>query len=169
MKPVKGLRFEDVVTGDGSTARVGDIAHVGCTCRLPRGEILFTTEGDAPYQVRLGARDCAVGLEHGILGMKVGGVRHVRVAPQLTHIERKIYPDLSDRTALQYEIRLLSLPDRWDNTLHIRTSQVYSEQTRELERRYRELEPSSDLGSEFQRVQSELFTRAAAEYKRHQG
>ncbi len=64
-------------------------------------------------EVRVGARDCCVGVEYGLLGMQVGGTRKVVVPPNLNYIERKIFPDLSERAMLIYEIELTELRDNW--------------------------------------------------------
>ena len=167
MKPAKSLKMISLEEGSGAQAKAGDIVQLRCRCRLSRGELLFSNEGDAPYQVRLGARDAFVGVEQGALGMRVGGVRQVKVPPNLTYYERNVYPALSDRSVLYYEIELLRITGEWDSTLHLRVSPIYSDSTKELARRYEALAPAVEPDSEYQRLQAQLFGQAEREYREH--
>lgn len=167
MKTAKSLKIIDDDEGTGSEAKLGDIVHVGCACRFKNGNVLFSSDSDGLYQINLGARNAFVGLEQGSLGMRKGGRRRVKVPPNLTYYERKVYPDLSENAVLYYDIELIEIIDTWDNTLHIRSSPIYSEATKELEKRFQTLTPSTDIESEFQKVQSELFSQAEQEYRKY--
>ena len=72
--------------------------------------------------VRVGARDCCIGVEYGLLGMQVGGIRKVVVPPNLTYIERKIYRDLPERAMLIYEVELTELREKWNAEMETRLS-----------------------------------------------
>ena len=69
-------------------------------------------------QFRIGQRNAFPAFEYGILGMAAGGLRSVKVAPQLTHYERKLNPALPENVPLRYEIELLHVSDQWDNTIY---------------------------------------------------
>ncbi|MGI9244084.1 MAG: FKBP-type peptidyl-prolyl cis-trans isomerase [Verrucomicrobiales bacterium] len=167
MKPAKSLKMVTLQEGSGVQAKLGDVVQLRCHCRYSRGEVLFSNEVDAPYQARLGARDAFVGLEQGSLGMRVGGVRQVKVPPNLTYYERNVYPAVSDRSVLHYEIELLQISGEWDSTLHLRASPIYSDSTKELARRYEALTPTVEPDLEFQRLQAQLFEQAEREYREH--
>ncbi|MCX6916056.1 MAG: FKBP-type peptidyl-prolyl cis-trans isomerase [Verrucomicrobia bacterium] len=167
MKLAKGLKITDLRVGEGREVALQDIVHVHCTCRLSKGEVAFTTREEAPYQVRVAARNTFVALDQGLIGMRVGGLRQIKVPPHLTYYERKAYPNLPEAAVLIYEIELIRVPEHWDNTLHIRESPLYSGETKALERQWRSLEPSTDPLSEFQRVQEALFSHAQRDYDRH--
>jgi FKBP-type peptidyl-prolyl cis-trans isomerase len=111
----KGIRVKDVKIGSGEVAAKGRIALVHYDCFLPRGDKV-TTSRDSPFPVRfkIGQRDAFPAFEYGVVGMAVGGVRSVRVSPQLTYYERKVFPDLPPNVALRYEIELLRISDEWD-------------------------------------------------------
>ena len=98
--------MSDVSLGVGPEAQVGDLVTVDFECRLSRGEVLFSSEKHGASQIRVGARDVAVGIEQGVIGMRAGGVREVRVPPQLAHIERQSMPDLPETAVLFYTLRV---------------------------------------------------------------
>ncbi len=106
MRPAKGLKVTDVSTGTGAAARTGDMVIVEFECRLGRGEVLFSSEEQGPSQILVGARNTAIGIEHGVIGMKQGGVREVRVPPHLAHIERQSLPELPESSVLRYTLRV---------------------------------------------------------------
>ena len=107
-KRPKGLRLKDVRVGSGPSASKGSVVLVHYDCFLPRGERLDSSR-DRPYpaQFQIGRRDVVPALEHGVLGMSEGGLRSIRVSPQLTYFERERYPDLPEGAALRYEIELV--------------------------------------------------------------
>ena len=116
MKLPKGLKIKDIKIGVGETASKGRIVLIHYDCYLPRGEKCGTSR-DRPYpaQIKIGERDVFVGLEYGVYGMAVGGIRSVLVSHQLTHQERKVNPSLPLQASLRYEIELLKVSDNWDN------------------------------------------------------
>jgi len=134
MKLAKGLKITDLRMGEGHEVALQDIVQFHCTCRLSKGDVAFTTRKEAPYQVRVGARDAFVALDQGLIGMRVGGLRQIKVPPHLTYYERKAYPNLPEAAVLIYEIELIRVTEHWDNTLHIRESSIYSEEAKALER-----------------------------------
>lgn len=119
MRFPKGIRVKDIRPGSGEIAAKGRIAIIHYACFLPRGETCETSR-DKPYPVQfhIGQRHVPPALEYGVIGMAVGGVRSVRVSPQLTYRERKMNPSLPEQVALRYEIELLRISDRWDNAIY---------------------------------------------------
>ena len=110
-----GIRVKDLRPGTGEVAARGRIALIHFDCFLPRGEKVSSSRDRAhPAQFEIGQRDICPGIDYGIVGMAVGGLRSIRVSPQLTYYERQTLPDLPANVALRYEIELLRLSDRWD-------------------------------------------------------
>lgn len=70
--------------------------------------------------IRVGARDCCVGVEYGLIGMQLGGERTIIVPPNLTYIERKINRDIPENAILVYELTLVDIPDKWDPEMETR-------------------------------------------------
>ncbi|MFN7627026.1 MAG: FKBP-type peptidyl-prolyl cis-trans isomerase [Pirellula sp.] len=114
MKAPISLEITDDVVGTGRPVVPGDVAICDCRCTRPKGDILFSSEKDEPYPVRVGARDGYVGVEYGLLGMKIGGKRTVVVPPNLTYSERKTYRDLPENAMLIYHLSLVSFGEKWD-------------------------------------------------------
>ena len=115
----KGLRVKDLRRGSGEVAAKGRIALVHYDCFLPRGERHDSSRTRGyPAQFHIGQREVFPGIEYGVVGMAVGGLRSVRVSPQLTYYERRLRPDLPDNVALRYEIELVRVSDTWDNTIY---------------------------------------------------
>jgi FK506-binding nuclear protein len=79
-KPLSGLDVEEKKLGTGTAARRGNTVTVRYSGYLNRGEafqINVTTD------ITLGQRRVIAGLERGVEGMRVGGIRTLRVAPHL--------------------------------------------------------------------------------------
>ena len=115
----KGLRIKEIRVGDGEAAEAGSVVLVHYECFLPRGDRCHTTR-DAPHPVQfeVGRRRVVPALDHGVLGMRVGGVRSVTVSPQLAYYERRSNPDIPEGAALRYEVELLGVRQEWDDTIY---------------------------------------------------
>lgn len=120
MKPPRSLKITDVETGSGRPCVLGDVAVCHCVCTRRKGDVVFTSEPKDPYRIRVGGRDCFVGIEYGLLGMRLGGRRSVLVPPNLTYHERKTYRDIPDDAILIYDLRLIDLPEKWDPEIEMR-------------------------------------------------
>ena len=119
MKIPRGIKIKDLKIGTGILAEAGKIALIHYDCYLPRGEKCFSSRDRSyPAQFHVGQRDVFPGIEHGIIGMAVGGIRSIKVSPQLIYYERKLKPDLPENVVLRYEVELLRVSDQWDNTLY---------------------------------------------------
>ena len=119
MRVPKGIRIKDLRRGDGDVATAGRVAILHYDCYLPRGDKCASSRERAyPVQFRIGHREAFPAFEYGVLGMAAGGLRTVRVAPQLTYYERRLNPSLPEDVALRYEIELLRVSDQWDNSIY---------------------------------------------------
>jgi FKBP-type peptidyl-prolyl cis-trans isomerase len=120
MKIPRGIKVNDLKIGTGPMAEEGKIAVVHYDCFLPRGEKCFSSRDRSyPAQFHIGLREVFPGFEHGIVGMAVGGIRSIKVSPQLTYYEKKLKPDLPGNVVLRYEVDLLKVSDQWENTLYL--------------------------------------------------
>lgn len=119
MRIPKGIKVKDVEIGTGALAAKGVIVLVHYDCFLPRGEKIDTSrERGFPAQFRLGQREIFPGLEYGVPGMRVGGLRSIRVNPNLAYYERKTHPSLPANVALRYEVELIRVSENWDNSIY---------------------------------------------------
>lgn len=124
MKPPRSLKITDRELGSGRPCVPGDVAICDCICTLHKGDALFASDAGSPYSVRVGGRDCYVGVEYGLLGMRVGGQRTVIVPPNLIYHERKTYTDIPKNTLLVYDLKLIALPEKWDPEMEQRLANI---------------------------------------------
>jgi FKBP-type peptidyl-prolyl cis-trans isomerase FkpA len=114
-----GIRIKELRPGTGEIAAKGRIALVHFDCFLPRGDRISTSRARPfPAQFHIGQRDIVPAIDYGVGGMAVGGLRMVRVSPQLTYNERKTLPNLPENVALRYELELVGLSDAWDPSIY---------------------------------------------------
>ena len=120
MKPPRSLKITDQEIGSGRPCVPGDLAICHCVCTRRKGDVLFASDTDSPYRIRVGGRDCYAGIEYGLLGMRIGGRRTVVAPPKLIYDERKTYTDLPVDSLLVYELQLIDLPEKWDPEMECR-------------------------------------------------
>lgn len=79
-----GLRYEDLVVGDGAEAKTGDLISVHYTGWLVDGtQFDSSLESGQPIEFQLGAGRVISGWDEGVVGMKVGGKRKLVIPPDL--------------------------------------------------------------------------------------
>jgi FKBP-type peptidyl-prolyl cis-trans isomerase (trigger factor) len=110
MKRLSGLKLLEEREGAGTPANKGDRVLFNMRLFLSKGDEVRLNETQATHlpkemirvadgvtlidrTVVLGRREVMAGVEHALLGMKVGGYRKVRVSPHLAYREKGI-PDL---------------------------------------------------------------------------
>jgi FKBP-type peptidyl-prolyl cis-trans isomerase len=86
---MEGIRTKDLKIGTGAIAENGLNVVVRYDCYLPRGDRcdvgqLFVKVG--------GDRSTFPAITNGIEGMAIGGVRRIKVSPQLAYYEREKHP-----------------------------------------------------------------------------
>ena len=107
-KRLSGLEIEEKKVGSGAAAERGDIVTVRYTGYLNRGDV-FLAETTA--SIILGARRAIAGFERGVEGMKVGGIRRIRVSPHLAYREAGIPGVVPPNAVLIFEVELLAIKD----------------------------------------------------------
>lgn len=110
-KTADGLQYWDLKVGTGATAAAGQSAKVHYTGWLTDGKKFDSSlDRGEPFTVEpLGSAPVIKGWNEGIIGMKVGGKRQLRIPPQLGYGERG-YPGVIPANAtLIFDVELLSL------------------------------------------------------------
>ena len=84
-KTADGLQYWDIKVGTGATAAAGQTAKVHYTGWLTSGKKFDSSlDRGEPFTVEpLGTAPVIQGWNEGIIGMKVGGKRQLRIPPQL--------------------------------------------------------------------------------------
>jgi peptidylprolyl isomerase len=112
--PPRRLVKENIVKGNGRTARAGDritVQYVG---------VAFSTgeEFDAswntgrPFSFRLGVGQVIPGWDRGIVGMKVGGRRKLTIPPELAYGAEGAPPDIAPNETLVFVVDLVKINRR---------------------------------------------------------
>ena len=109
-----GLRFEDVVVGDGEQASAGCSAQVHYTGWLWQDGAAgrkFDSSRDRgePFEFPLGAGHVIRGWDEGVQGMKVGGTRRLVIPPELGYGARGAGGVIPPNATLLFEVELLGI------------------------------------------------------------
>ena len=80
-----GLIIEDLIIGVGTTAEKYGIVTVHYTGKLQDGTVFDSSQriGQEPLRFTLGVGQVIDGWDQGIIGMKVGGQRKLKIPPEL--------------------------------------------------------------------------------------
>jgi FKBP-type peptidyl-prolyl cis-trans isomerase len=110
MKRLSGLKLLEEREGEGTPANKGDRIVFNMRLFLNKGDEVPLNEMQAKHlpkemirvvdgetlidrTIVLGCREAMAGVEHALMGMKVGGYRKVRISPHLAYRDQGI-PDL---------------------------------------------------------------------------
>ena len=110
-KTADGLQYWDIKVGTGATAAAGQSAKVHYTGWLTNGKKFDSSvDRGEPFTVEpLGSAPVIKGWNEGIIGMKVGGKRQLRIPPELAYGARG-YPGVIPANAtLIFDVQLLSV------------------------------------------------------------
>lgn len=107
-KPLSGLDIEEKKVGSGVAAHRGNTVTVRYSGYLNRGEAFQT---DVKADITLGQRRVIAGLERGVEGMRVGGIRTLRVAPHLAYRDVGVPGIVPPNAVLVFEVELLAIRD----------------------------------------------------------
>ena len=99
---MKGLKIEDLTIGTGAVAEQGSTVSIRWKGTLNRGDMF--REGEVSF--RIGERRVIAGLEKGVVGMRVGGIRKLRVSPHLGYSSQAV-PSIPANAVLTFEIELV--------------------------------------------------------------
>lgn len=99
------IKIHDIRIGEGPPAERGSKVTVRCSGCLGRSE----TERDMIITFAIGEWNRIAGLAHGVVGMRVGGLRRVQVSPHTAPPDRVPTAGALPSSALTFEIELLSV------------------------------------------------------------
>ena len=104
------LRYWDIKVGDGAEAKSGDRVKVHYTGWLTRGK-KFDSSKDRkqPFEFKLGAGQVIKGWDQGVAGMKVGGMRQLRIPPELGYGARGAGGVIPPDAELIFDVELLGV------------------------------------------------------------
>jgi FKBP-type peptidyl-prolyl cis-trans isomerase FkpA len=117
-RSISGLKVEDLTIGNGAEAVKGKTVTIQVVGRLSRGDIFVSTFAyGRPWKFQAGGRKAIAGLSKGVLGMRVGGKRRLRVSPHLGYRDQSIPANelfqisIPPNSVLIFEVELLVVED----------------------------------------------------------
>lgn len=104
------LKIEDIKEGTGTEAVNGKKVTVNYKGTLLDGSQFDSSyDRGVPFSFNLGAGEVIKGWDLGVLGMKVGGKRHLTIPSELGYGERGAGNDIPPNSTLIFEIELLEV------------------------------------------------------------
>ncbi|CAM8906243.1 unnamed protein product [Rhodiola kirilowii] len=92
-----GVKFQDIIEGEGVEAREGDIVEVNYVCRRSNGYFVFSTvdqfNGESkPVILPLDESQTIKGLKEVLVGMRAGGKRRALIPPSVGYVNENLKP-----------------------------------------------------------------------------
>jgi FKBP-type peptidyl-prolyl cis-trans isomerase len=110
MKTADGLQYWEVKAGTGKTAQKGDAVLVNYTGYFTDGKKFDSSIGRGPFEVKpLGDAPVIKGWNEGIVGMKVGGKRQLRIPPDLAYGAGGYPGAIPPNSTLIFDVELLKV------------------------------------------------------------
>lgn len=105
-----GLQIEELVVGEGESARVGATAVVHYTGWLVNGtKFDSSVDRDSPFDFVIGEGRVIKGWDEGVATMRVGGKRKLTIPPDLAYGDRGAGDVIPPGATLVFEVELLEV------------------------------------------------------------
>lgn len=105
-----GLIIEDLVVGEGDTAKAGQQVSVHYTGWLTDGRKFDSSvDRNEPFEFPLGKRWVIAGWDEGVQGMQVGGTRKLTIPPNLGYGAQGAGGVIPPNATLVFEVQLLAV------------------------------------------------------------
>jgi FKBP-type peptidyl-prolyl cis-trans isomerase len=105
-----GVEYWDTKVGTGKTATTGSKVSVHYTGWLTNGKKFDSSrDRDEPFDFTLGAHQVITGWDEGVLGMKVGGKRQLRIPPSAGYGKTGAGNVIPPNAVLIFDVELLEV------------------------------------------------------------
>lgn len=110
--PITGFVAQDLIDGHGEEALAGDTIVANYVGMLPNGKVFDSSyDTNQPITFVLGAGSVIKGWDQGLVGMKEGGKRILKIAPDFGYGSRAVGPIPANST-LVFQVELLEVQKR---------------------------------------------------------
>ena len=109
VKTASGLQYWDITVGTGAVAKPSSHVKVHYTGWLTTGKKFDSSVGSSPFDFTLGQGEVIKGWDEGVVGMKVGGKRQLRIPPELAYGEDGHPPQIPRNATLIFDVRLVEV------------------------------------------------------------
>ncbi len=110
IKTASGLEYWDIKVGTGAVAQTGKKVKVDYTGWLTNGKKFDSSVGTGhPFDFMLGGGQVIKGWDEGVVGMKVGGKRQLRIPPDLAYGAGGYSPVIPPNATLIFDVQLVDV------------------------------------------------------------
>jgi peptidylprolyl isomerase len=105
------LEVIDTIVGDGKTVKPGDVIQIHYSGKLTNGyEFDSSNKRGIPLDVAIGVGELIKGWDIGIIGMKVGGKRTLKIPYKLAYGERGIpSANIPPKSDMIFDVELIDI------------------------------------------------------------
>jgi len=105
-----GLKYVDLVVGNGASPRMGQTVTVHYTGWLTNGtKFDSSVDRGQPFQFAIGQGQVIKGWDEGVASMKIGGKRKLIIPPNLAYGANPPTPKIPPNSTLVFEVQLLGV------------------------------------------------------------
>lgn len=113
MNSAPSVEITDIIIGAGEEIRKGALVFYHYKGYLSDGTLFDSTElHGRPFECVVGSKKIIPGMSQGLLNMKTGGLRRIRIPSELAYGERQIGNKIPPHSTLIFEIQLLEVRNR---------------------------------------------------------
>ncbi len=104
-----GLEYWDIAVGTGAEVKAGDKVSVNYTGWLTSGKLFDSSIGKQPFPLTVGVGQVIRGWDEGLVGMKAGGKRQLRIPPNLAYGDRGVPGVIPPNSTLVFDVDVLTV------------------------------------------------------------
>jgi peptidylprolyl isomerase len=108
--PSSQLKVEDTKIGEGREVKSGDTVSIHYTGTLENGTKFDSSyDRKEPFETKIGVGQVIKGWDEGVVGMKVGGKRHLVIPPDLGYGPDGSPPAIPPNSTLIFDVELVAI------------------------------------------------------------